>query len=154
MEEKRTHPVRGKSQNQPEMKSPWPDLEFKNPDERVGMHVILDFFGARRLDDSRYIEALLRQCVDAAGASLLHLYIHCFTPTGGVSGVAVLAESHISVHSWPERGYVALDVFMCGQANYARVVEILRDAFRPREVKITHVVRGCGSAWEDQRDVG
>jgi S-adenosylmethionine decarboxylase proenzyme len=46
------------------------------------------------------------------GATLLHIHLHHFEPNGGVSGVAVLAESHISIHSWPKRGYAALDIFM------------------------------------------
>ena len=58
--------------------------------------------------------------MEAAGATLLHIHLHHFTPNGGVSGVAVLAESHISIHSWPEYGYAALDVFMCGDGRSER----------------------------------
>ena len=54
-----------------------------------------------------------RECIRAAGATLLHIHLHHFTPNNGVSGVAVLAESHISVHTWPESGFAAFDVFMC-----------------------------------------
>ena len=81
----------------------------------AGAHLIVDLYDAKQLDDIDHIEAALRQCVEAAGATLLHIHLHHFEPNGGVSGVAVLAESHISIHSWPENGYAALDVFMCGR---------------------------------------
>src|SRR3990170_4710927 len=83
----------------------------------AGTHLIIDLVRAERLDDLEHIEHTLRRCVEVAGATLLHIHLHHFTPNGGVSGVAVLAESHISIHSWPEYGYAALDVFMCGQTN-------------------------------------
>jgi S-adenosylmethionine decarboxylase len=73
---------------------------------------------ARRegLDDIDLIETTLRRCVDAAGATLLHIHLHHFQPNG-VSGVAVLAVSHISIHTWPEVGYAALDLFMLVTQN-------------------------------------
>ena len=83
----------------------------------AGTHLIIDLVRAERLDDLEHIEHTLRRCVEVAGATLLHIHLHHFTPNGGVSGVAVLAESHISIHSWPEYGYAALDIFMCGQTN-------------------------------------
>ena len=82
----------------------------------AGVHLIVDLHGAKRLNDIEHIEATLRRCVEAASATLLHIHLHHFQPSG-VSGVAVLAESHISIHTWPEIGYAALDVFMCGSAD-------------------------------------
>jgi S-adenosylmethionine decarboxylase len=110
----------------------------------AGTHLIIDLLGAERLDDLEHIEQTLRDCVDAAGATLLHIHLHRFTPNGGVSGVAVLAESHISIHSWPERGYAALDVFMCGAARPERTVEVLRAAFRPARLVVGEHLRGKG----------
>src|SRR6202161_4634550 len=69
----------------------------------AGAHLIVDLHGAKRLDDIDHIEATLRRCVDAARATLLHIHLHHFQPSG-VSGVAVLAESHISIHTWPGVG--------------------------------------------------
>ena len=68
----------------------------------AGTHLIIDLFGAKRLDDLKHIKETLKRCVEVAGATLLHIHLHHFTHKGGVSGVAVLAESHISIHSWPE----------------------------------------------------
>ena len=72
----------------------------------------------------------------------LHIHLHHFTPNGGVSGVAVLAESHISIHSWPERGYAALDVFMCGDSEPERAIPVLERAFRPGRVVVDEHFRG------------
>jgi S-adenosylmethionine decarboxylase len=89
-----------------------------------------------------YIDATLRASVVACGATLLHLHLHHFTPNSGVSGVAVLAESHISIHTWPERDYAALDVFMCGDAQPHKAIEIMRAAFSPSSVNISEQKRG------------
>jgi len=113
--------------------------------ECAGAHLIIDLFEAERLDDIDHIADTLVACVNAAGATLLHIHLHPFEPNGGVSGVAVLAESHISIHSWPERGYAALDVFMCGSADPAQCVEVLREAFRPARVSVTEFLRGQGA---------
>jgi S-adenosylmethionine decarboxylase len=107
----------------------------------AGVHLIVDLHGAKGLDDIDLIEATLRRCVDAAGATLLHIHLHHFQPNG-VSGVAVLAESHISIHTWPDLGYAALDVFMCGKANPDACIEILREAFRANRVDVDEILRG------------
>lgn len=110
----------------------------------AGVHLIVDLKGAHRLDDIDHIEATLRACVDAAGASLLNIDLHHFTPNGGVSGVAVLAESHISIHTWPEADYAALDVFMCGDANPHLAVPVLERAFGPVKTEVQEIRRGRG----------
>jgi S-adenosylmethionine decarboxylase len=108
----------------------------------AGSHLIIDLWDARHLDDIEVVEDALRHAVRAAGASLLHLHLHAFTPNGGVSGVAVLAESHISIHTWPERGYAAIDVFMCGATEPHKVVPILKDAFEAGRIAICEQMRG------------
>ncbi|MEJ2626818.1 MAG: adenosylmethionine decarboxylase [Pseudolabrys sp.] len=108
----------------------------------AGAHLIIDVYEGNRLDDLDHIETTLRRCVDAAGATLLHIHLHHFEPNGGVSGVAVLAESHISIHSWPENGYAALDVFMCGDANPDACVPVLREAFGPKKIAVSEHLRG------------
>jgi len=107
----------------------------------AGTHLIVDLYGARRLDDLKHIKETLKRCVTVAGATLLHIHLHHFTPNGGVSGVAVLAESHISIHSWPEAGYAALDVFMCGHANPHATVDVLNRAFQPERTVVKEHLR-------------
>ncbi len=107
----------------------------------AGVHLIVDLHGAQGLDDIDLIEATLRRCVDAARATLLHIHLHHFQPNG-VSGVAVLAESHISIHTWPDAGYAALDVFMCGKANPDACIPVLREAFKAERVEVNEILRG------------
>ena len=108
----------------------------------AGTHLIIDLFGARRLNDLKWVEETLKRCVEVAGATLLHIHLHHFTPNGGVSGVAVLSESHISIHSWPEADYAALDVFMCGEAKPHLAIEVLREAFEADDVVVKEHMRG------------
>lgn len=108
----------------------------------AGTHLIIDLFGARRLDDLKWVEETLKRCVEVAGATLLHIHLHHFTPNGGVSGVAVLSESHISIHSWPEADYAAFDVFMCGEAKPHLAIEVLRQAFEAEDVVVKEHMRG------------
>ena len=110
----------------------------------AGVHLIIDVYEGERLDDIDHIEAALRRCVDAAGATLLHIHLHHFQPNG-VSGVAVLAESHISIHTWPENGFAALDVFMCGKADPDACIPIFREGFRPKNVVLGENLRGRGA---------
>ncbi len=107
----------------------------------AGHHLIIDLWGADNLNDKALIEQALTDAVDAAGATLLHIHLHHFTPEG-VSGVAVLAESHISIHTWPERNYAALDVFMCGDAEPAATIPVLERAFHPTRTVVNTLHRG------------
>ncbi len=108
----------------------------------AGQHLIVDMWDGERFDDQQFIEDTFRQAVEAAKATLLHIHLHQFTGGGGVSGVAVLAESHISIHTWPERGYAAIDIFMCGDAVPLKAVEVMRRAFRPRHTSVAEHKRG------------
>ncbi len=108
----------------------------------AGTHLILDCWGASRLSDIKHIESALREAVDVTGATLLHIHLHHFTPNGGVSGVAVLAESHISIHTWPERDYAALDIFMCGETQPEKAIAVFERAFQAASIKVTSLQRG------------
>lgn len=108
----------------------------------AGTHLIVDLWEAEGLEDKDRIEQAMRDAAEAAGATLLHIHLHSFTPNGGISGVAVLAESHISVHTWPERGYAAFDVFMCGTAEVRKALAVLEQAFAPKRVVVGIHKRG------------
>ncbi len=108
----------------------------------AGTHLIIDLWGAQRLDDIEHIHETLCEAVEAAGATLVHIHLHPFSTNGGVSGVAVLAESHISIHTWPEHSFAALDVFMCGQAEPRNVVSVFERAFAPESVDVQEYLRG------------
>lgn len=97
----------------------------------AGTHVLVDFWDAAHLDDVAVVEGALRDAVEACKATLLHIHVHSFQENGGVSGVAVLAESHMSIHTWPEIGFAAFDVFMCGRCEPENAIPVLRRRFRP-----------------------
>ena len=107
----------------------------------AGSHLIIDIWGAEGLDDIDRIESTLHEAIEEAGATLLHMHLHPFEPNG-VSGVAVLAESHISIHTWPENGYAALDVFMCGDAEPEKTIPVLRERFKPSRIAVGEHLRG------------
>jgi S-adenosylmethionine decarboxylase len=108
----------------------------------AGTHLIVDLWGASNLDNVDAVDRALRAAAAAAGATLLGIDLHSFTPNGGITGVALLAESHISVHTWPERAYAAVDVFMCGDAKPLMAVEMLKRAFLPGMLTIAEHRRG------------
>jgi S-adenosylmethionine decarboxylase len=110
---------------------------------RAGIHLIADLWGASRLDDVAAVEEALRLAVDAAGAKLLYIYMHHFGPNAGVSGVAVLGESHISIHTWPERNYAALDAFMCGRCDPRRTLPVMERVFQPKQMVVQVYLRGA-----------
>lgn len=108
----------------------------------AGSHLIIDLWEAEHLDDVDIIETAFRRAIQEAGATLLHMHFHEFSENGGISGVAVLAESHISIHTWPERAYAAIDVFMCGAAEPHKVVPILKHAFNAGRISLSEQMRG------------
>jgi S-adenosylmethionine decarboxylase len=107
----------------------------------AGTHLIIEVMNGTGLDCETRIQNAFRKCVEVCGATLLHIHTHKFSPQG-VSGVAVLAESHISVHTWPEIGYGAFDVFMCGDAEPWKAVDVLKDAFDTDTVEVRELLRG------------
>ena len=115
----------------------------------AGAHLIVDVWGADQLDDLELMERAMREAIEAAKATLLHIHLHHFTPNGGISGVAVLAESHISVHTWPERQFAAFDIFMCGDAKPELAVEVLRTHFHPGQFQVQELLRGRTGSYGD-----
>ena len=111
----------------------------------AGRHILLDFWGATNLGDATIIERAMRQGAIASGATTLHCHLKKFGEEGGVSGVLVLAESHISIHTWPERDYAAIDIFMCGACDPYKAVEALKEALKPAYVQLNEARRGLVS---------
>ncbi len=108
----------------------------------AGSHLLVDLRGAKNLDDAAVIEDTLRQSAEECGATVLHVHLHKFGANGGVSGVAVLAESHITIHTWPERGYAAVDVFMCGNCQTHRAIGVVRRLLQPESIQLSEHRRG------------
>ncbi len=108
----------------------------------AGTHLLIDLYGASRLTDLDHVRQALVDAAAASGATLLDVRLHSFGEQAGVTGVALLAESHISIHTWPEQGFAALDVFMCGACDPRRALPVLQAAFSPTEMKVTEMRRG------------
>ncbi|MEO1167822.1 MAG: adenosylmethionine decarboxylase [Pseudomonadota bacterium] len=113
-----------------------------------GRHVLADFHGcAAPLDDIGLVGRALRDAVSAAGATILDLNLHHFGEGQGVTGVALLAESHMSIHTWPEHDYAALDLFLCGRRHdIDAAMDVLADAFAPADIARRTIERGYGVA--------
>lgn len=112
-------------------------------DAGLGTHLLIDLSCGHGLNDETRVKTALRDAVAASGATLLDIRLHRFAPQG-VTGVALLAESHITVHTWPELGFAAFDAFMCGDADPWAVVDVLAKAFDTTDIKVRSLTRGEG----------
>ncbi len=108
----------------------------------AGTHLLLEFWGAKHLDNLEIVEDAFRRAVEACGATLLSIKLHHFSPYGGISGVAIVMESHLTIHSWPEFGYAAIDVFLCGGVNPYKAVSVLKQVFQPEKMQVIELKRG------------
>lgn len=108
----------------------------------AGVHLIVDLWKARYLNNLPEIRKIILEAVEACGATLLNIDLHEFSPNGGVSGVAILQESHISIHTWPEYEYAAMDIFVCGTIDPYKAIGPLKSGFEPRDIQVVEVKRG------------
>jgi S-adenosylmethionine decarboxylase len=116
------------------------------PPAPAGRHWLVEFHGATGLADLAQVRRGLEEAVHAAHAQLLRIDLHHFGEGLGIAGVALLAESHISIHTWPEYAYAAIDLFMCGAAaSPERALAALEASFHPTSVEVRRFVRGFSS---------
>lgn len=108
----------------------------------VGQHALLDLFGTGEWSDAAQLEGVMRRAAEAAGATVLGAHFHHFGEGFGVTGVLMLAESHISVHTWPERDYAAFDIFMCGSAEIDAAIACIEAAYGEARASVRKLVRG------------
>ena len=111
--------------------------------EPVGHHVLIDLHGcpSAGLDDEGALEAVMRQAAAAMDATVVSATFHHFAPHG-VTGVLVIEESHLAIHTWPEHGYAAVDVFTCGAADPWPAVAVLRQRLGATADSCTELHRG------------
>ena len=108
----------------------------------AGHHLLVEVWDGQNLTDPEEIDAILRRAATASGATILNSQMHHFSPYGGVSGVVLLAESHISIHTWPERSYAAVDIFMCGDCDPSLALPVLKDGFKAPKLQVQEIRRG------------
>ena len=108
-----------------------------------GSHALLDYYGcdAALLGDAEGLERILREAAQAAGATILAAHFYHFGAGAGVTGVLLLAESHLSIHTWPEHHFAALDIYLCS-GDIERARSVLENALRPRQSEQSRILRG------------
>jgi S-adenosylmethionine decarboxylase len=108
----------------------------------LGHHVLVSLYGItfKLLNDIDAIKDAFERAVDTCGATVLNRFSHQFHPQG-VTVVYALAESHISIHTFPENGCCAIDVYTCGTMDSMKGMQVLIDHFNPIEVSIQEISR-------------
>ena len=125
-----------------------PSRRWGSDVSRLGLHFLLDVAGApfERLDDLVLVETALVETARAMGSKVLGIHLHRLAPQG-ISGVVVISESHLTIHTWPERGEAAVDVFTCGDPLRARAaVDALPGLLGAASHTLREVGRGTKSA--------
>lgn len=108
----------------------------------AGIHLIAEFWGGKIIEDAKKIKSILIKTAKESQNIPLNIKIHKFSPQG-ITGFILLAESHISIHTWPERKYVAIDIFSCGEKGKPyKGLEYLKKEFQPKKIKIRELKRG------------
>ena len=110
----------------------------------LGKHVIAEFYDCDRdlINDQEFIEEILLRSAEIAGATIVAPVFHKFSPYG-ISGVVVVAESHFTIHTWPEYGYCAVDIFTCGDLiDNHKALTFLKDSVRSKNISVSEINRG------------
>lgn len=108
----------------------------------IGRHIILEMWGCQNLESVATAEQALRGMVAALDVNLLDLRVYPFSPVG-VTGIAIVSESHLVIHTWPEYGYAAVDIFTCGSPRDPQAaVQVLHQLFAPERVGVMEINRG------------
>jgi S-adenosylmethionine decarboxylase len=111
--------------------------------KQVGTHLVVDAWEASEelLNDPEAIRRAMLEAISAGDATLIDMCVHQFSPHG-VTATATLAESHIAIHTWPEHGYFAADLFFCGRGKPERAMEVLQTALKAKKVRTRDIRRG------------
>jgi S-adenosylmethionine decarboxylase len=116
--------------------------EVKQKSGMRSVHLIADLESPRFIEDPEIIENILWEAARAANNTPLKATVYKF-PVQGVTGVIILAESHIAIHTWPEHNYIAVDIFTCGDKTQPyKALEYLKEIFCPRKVNVRLINRG------------
>ncbi|MGD9157751.1 MAG: adenosylmethionine decarboxylase [Desulfobacteraceae bacterium] len=108
----------------------------------AGVHLLIELWTEHFLNDSNRIREIIIKAINTCGATMLGIDLHEFTPNGGISGVAILQESHLSIHTWPEYNYAAIDLFVCGTIDPYLAVPVLEKEFMPEKTDVQEIKRG------------
>ena len=116
--------------------------KIKSKDSHIGIHIVADFWGGRIIESSHELKILLTDAARKGNNTPLKFALHKFLPQG-ITGVVLLAESHISFHAWPEFAYTSIDIFTCGKnSKPEESLKFFRKELLPQTVRIRRVKRG------------
>ncbi len=112
----------------------------------IGRHLLIDFHevSAERLDDGELLSHLLAEAARLGGLTPLGPPVLHRFEGGGLTGYLLLSESHIAVHTYPELGFAALDIFACGAGDPGAALDVFRTGLTPRRERVTTATRGEG----------
>jgi S-adenosylmethionine decarboxylase len=114
----------------------------KNKFKYAGIHLLAEFWHPKTIEDKEDLKKILIAAAKEANSIPLGVKIYSFSPQG-ITGVVLLAESHIAIHSWPEFDYLAVDIFTCGDKSIPdKALEYLKKKFEPKRVEIKKIKRG------------
>ena len=116
----------------------------------AGTHLLIEMWKVKNISSAEKIKNILVEAVKACEATLLEVHTHTFSPFNGVSGIVILKESHISIHTWPEFEYAAVDIFVCGNVDPYKALPVFKEGFETEEVQILELKRGI---FDDKRMV-
>lgn len=121
----------------------------------IGRHLIAEFYSASpsALDDLEHVRKSMLEAARAVGATVLGQNFHRFDPQG-VSGTVVIAESHLSIHTWPERGYAAIDIYTCGGLDPRPGFEHIGMAIGAEQYRVQEILRGLPEELENAPRIG
>lgn len=108
----------------------------------AGKHLLVELRSTQYLNNAMHIQAIIEECAKAANATILHSYYHPFGLNQGVSGVTVISESHISIHTWPEYNFASIDCYMCGGCDPQAILPVIKERFRPTQMNTKIIKRG------------
>ncbi len=120
----------------------------------LSKHLLVDLYGcpADLLNDVTALETVMIEAAQRAGATVINSMFHHFSPFG-VSGVVVIQESHLTIHTWPEQGFAAIDLFTCGtQTKPRRALTHLKRALQSTQIEVRQFRRGQGDALTAKTD--
>lgn len=118
----------------------------------IGRHLIAEYYSANatKLNDEEFVRHAMLEAAKRVGATVIGESFHSFLPQG-VSGSVVIAESHLSIHTWPEYGYAAVDIFTCGNLNPRHGFRWLDEAFEAGSCRVQEILRGLPEEIENDR---
>ena len=116
----------------------------------LGTHAIVELFGCKHLNNLERVRDTLVEAANLCGATILHTKFHQFSPQG-LTGYILLAESHISIHTWPEYGYAAVDLFTCGSMDTEKAFAHIAKQLGSQRVEQSMLLRGRTEAFTPMR---